>query len=151
MVLQLRPKGPDEPVPPGSLFANPQRDIAHSLPDYVRKALSLTENEINCLPRPLRIRRLGELGDFAERAGKFVANCVGPDQADAVETLAEASGLLEGDRETERMFGRHFWRVVVSAYWAAARVAYATTPGAPVGRKEMVDAIEDLQGRVEEI
>lgn len=142
MTTQMRLKPGATPAP-GSLWAAPERDIAHSFPEYVRKALVLTQDELvkNKAPEETILAH----SNYAKAMVSFIALTVGEGTPATVHEAAKQSGILEVGPLVEARFAKYFWRVVLSAYWKGARMAY-TKDQTPVGAKGLADAVDGLNG-----
>ena len=147
MTMQARLQAGAVPVP-GSVWASPQRDIAHSFPDYVRKALLLTQAELSkglgkLQEKDREALDLEELSELALKVGQFINGTVGASTYGNVKDLAEFTGVLDLPPVVGDIFVQQFFRVVISAYWKGARMAYAESD-TPIGAKELAEVVEEL-------
>lgn len=129
------------PTGSGEVWASPQRDLAFTIPMYLRRAISMTQkklegNEIG----------LAALGEVAKVLGKFVATCVGPESGNDIGEHAAKTGLLN----LVTSAGPEYWavcvaftQVMLSAYYRGIRDS--THPGEPqAGIEELVEMVEGL-------
>lgn len=144
MVMQMRPQQGTRP-PAGSLFASPQRDIAHSFPEYARKALILAQSEMNKEVSLYDEHDIELMCDHATAMVAFVKLTVGPDTPTTVHEAAKQSHILEVSPAIEALFAKHFWHVVLSAYWAGARQAY-TESDTPLYARDLANTVDGLYG-----
>ena len=139
--IQMRPSPGNTPEP-GSLWASPQRDIAHSFPDYVRKALDILTKQL-AGGHGKTDTQMQELVAYARVLADFVSGTMETRYTN-LEQLVQASGLIDAPTLVQERFGAIFFRVIAGAYFTAVRHAYK--PGAaPLGINELMNAVDGMK------
>lgn len=121
--MTLQGKMPDPTGTNNCLWTSPERDIAHTYPLFVRRALELTENEINKVPH--NDEMIKQLGTLASLLAAFVNCCAGMPEAN----LAEAGEAIADFENSDcgqlpaSIFNKWLARVFAGAYFKGIREA----------------------------
>ena len=138
MTVQAKVK-PGARPDPGSVWASPQRDLAHSFPEYVRKALVLSQAEYT----EEDTEGLAHLTEVARTVSEFISGSVGEGSCKTVGELAKQVELLSLNQAATDIFSRNLFHVVISAYWKGVRMAYAKDE-TPIGAAELAATVDSL-------
>ena len=138
MTIQAKVK-PGARPDPGSVWASPQRDLAHSFPEYVRKALVLSQAEYSAEDE----EGVAHLTDLARTISEFISGAVGEGSCETVGELARKVELLKLNEAARNIFCCNLFHVIISAYWKGVRMAYAKDE-TPIGADELAVTVDEL-------
>ena len=117
--MTIQQKIPYSSAPGGVAWCDPSRDIAHSFPGLVRRALEVAEYDINNnseLDSACKQSAIDSLKVDAKILAGFIKSSYGESRTESLQSALRTNGILL-PQSISSIFLRAFAKVVLSAYW----------------------------------